>query len=367
MTNLLQRAVGVRFWPKWTAVLVMGTGVSLVACGPKSSTRMVDDASGKAVMYGAPRDKIYSAELDAAKDEARVTVFEASRCDVIPVTVMQRYQETLHGDEVVQRMPVTKKQVAGKSTKDVPCNQTYARNVEVLLEANGGRFILGKTNAQGQVSANLQQLFQVASYGELPSQAKVLLRPAQAKPLTEAGTLTLSELAKHEGRVVQLLRELEAILAKGETGATSADIGRSYEIYSELQDVGGYDPRVQGISARFWELFYGRKLEEARGRMERNLAALGDAKETLKAMGDAAIPMYVQAAVNSGSLDARSLEWSSLRLIRAIRGTPVICTSGFSWNQVPSYGWSADARLAAQYVRFGYGDAYSGVLGGVCR
>lgn len=341
--------------------------LATTACGPKTTTRMVDDPTGTAVEYGAPRATVFRAELDAARDDARVSVFESSRCDVIPVTVVQRYQETLHGDEVVQRSPVTKKQVAGSSKSDVPCNQTYARNVEVLLEANGARFSLGVTDSLGQVSANLAKVFQVASYGELPAQAKVLLRPSRARPLTEAGVLDLGELQKHELRVRELLGQLEAILAKGETGASSQEIGRSYELYAELQDIGSGDPRVLGISSRFWELFYGRKLEEARERMERNLAALGEAKDTLKVMGDAAIPMYVQAAVNSGTMDARALEWASVRLIRAIKGTPTICAGGFSWGAIGSYGWPADARLAAQYARFGHGDGYAQVVGGACR
>lgn len=338
----------------------------LTACGPKTSTRMVDDPSGTAVEYGAPRNTTYVAELDAARTQARITVYESARCDVIPVTVMQRYEERLRGDEVVQRNPVTKKQVAGKPKGEINCNQSYARNVEVMLSAGDARFSLGKTDARGQVSANLAEVFQVASYQDIPPQVTVLLRPIQAKPTVTAGTLTLSELIKHEERLQQLLKELEKILESG-SRATPAEITRSYELYAELQDMHGADPRVTGISGRFWELFYGRKQDENIERMGRALDALGEAKETLKVMGDAAVPFYVQAAVNSGTLDPQALEWASVRLIRALRGTPVICTNGFSWGRVPSYGWPADARLAAQYVNYGYGDAHSGVINQACR
>ncbi len=101
--------------------------------------------------------------------------------------------------------------------------------------------------------------------------------------------------------------------------------------------------------------------------MKENLAALADAKEALQVMGDAAIPIYVQAAVNSGTLDRRALEWSSLRLIRAIKGVPTICTAGFSYQNIGNYGWGPEARVAASYTRFAYGDDYAQSVNQVCR
>ncbi len=341
--------------------------LSLTGCGPKTSTRMVDDPTGTAIEYGVPQGTTFTAELDAAREEARITIYQVSRCDVIPVTVMQRFEERLRGDEVVQRNPVTKKQVAGKSRGDTACNQTYGRNIEVMLSAGNARFSMGRTDARGQVSGNLSRLFQVASFAEVPAEVKVLVRPAQAQPTVEVGTLTMSELIKHEQRLQQLLGELEQILAKGTTGATPGEITRSYELYAELQDIASPDPRILAIGQRFWELYVGRKQDESIGRMGKTLDALGEAKETLKVMGDAAIPLYLQAAVSSGVMDQRALEWSSLRLIRAIKGSPAICTGGFAWGQVPSYGWPADARLAAQYVHYGYGDGFSGQIQSACR
>lgn len=347
---------------------VLAVGGSVGACAPSlTSTRVVDSPSGKAVTYGAPTDTSYLTEVDASRDRARVVVYQSSRCDVIPVTVLQRYEETLEGEKVVHRKPLNKRQEVGEARGQVPCDQSYARNVEVMLESEGDRFALGMTDEHGAVAADLAKVFQVGSYDELPASAKILLRPLQAKPTIEVGTMSLKQLNKQQERVSELLAKLEAILAKGETGASAEEITRSYEIYAQLQEIAGNDPRVEGISARFWELLTGRKKEEARERMERNLEALSAAKETLKVMGDAAVPIYVQAAVNSGTLDRRALEWSSLRLIRALRGAPAVCQAGFSFGAVPTYGWPADARLAAQYVNYGRGPGYAATVGAACQ
>lgn len=329
-------------------------------------TRTVDDPAGEAVAYGAPRNTTYAAELDAGREYGTVTVYKRSVCDVIPVTVMQRYKETVRGEKVLERNPLNKRQVAGEPQGEVDCDQGYARNVEVLLEAEGGRFSLGTTDELGRVEANLARVFKVASFEEVPETAKVMLRSVKGKPLEQVGELSLTQLKKHELRVVELIDKLEAVLEKGAAGATADEITRSYEIYSQMVDVASHDPRVKAMAARFWELFYGRKLEEARERLGKNLDALKDAQALLRTAGDAAIPLYVQAAVNSGSLDHRALEWSSLRLIRALRSAPAVCSAGFAWAGLPSYGWSDDARLAANYVHFAYGSSHAEVLRRAC-
>jgi len=340
-----------------------------LACGGGArQSRIVDVPVGKAVSYGAERDVRYVAELDPARDDVRIHVFREAKCDVVPLDVMQRYEEILEGNEVVSRTPLNKTQSAGPSQTAIACGQTYVRNTDVMLETeSGGRFSLGKTDSMGQVRANLMQVFQVASYGELPSQVKVVLRPPQGARATDAGKLRLGELGKHEERVRALLAEMQAILAKGETGASPAEITQSYQLYEQLFDIAATDPRTTGVSTRFWELFAGRKMQEARGRLVQNLDALGKARETLKAMGDAAIPLYVQVAVSSGVMDQRALEWSSLRLIRAIRGVPTVCSSGFAFSNMGRYGLPVEAVLSAEYLRFGYGDEFQGALASVCR
>ncbi len=355
---------------KLTMVAVgLSSWAGLYGCGGAPlTTRMVDEPSGEAVTYGAPKDTRYNVELDAAKDAARITVYRSSQCDVLPVTVMQRYEEKVRGNQVVERNPVTKRQVVGNAEQTVPCDQSYARQVAVLLEVpDGGRFALGETDAYGQVSADLAQVFQVSSYDEVPENVKVVLRPAQAQPLVEAGTLNLSQLAAHQKRVTELLAKLAELLGKDTAATGPEEITRAYELYAQLTDIASGDPRVQALSARFWELLYARKLDEARERMGKNLEALSQAKDTLKVMGDAAIPLYVQAAVNSGQLDQRALEWTSLRLIQALRSSPTVCAAGFAWTNLPTYGWPADARIAAQYVHFAHGSSHAAAIQAACR
>lgn len=341
--------------------------LAVAGCASSSvTTRTVDEPVGEAVAYGAPHDTTYTAELDAGREYGTVTVYKKSVCQVIPVTVMQRYKETTRGKEVLERSPMNKRQVAGEPQGEIVCDQGYARNMEVLLEAEGGRFSLGTTDELGRVETNLARVFKIASFEEVPGTAKVMLRSIKGKPLEEVGQLSLLQLKKHEERVVELIGKLEAILEKGAAAASPDEITRSYEIYNQMVDVAAHDPRVRAMAARFWELFYGRKLEESRERLGKNLDALKDAQALLRSAGDAAIPLYVQAAVNSGSLDDRALEWSSLRLIRALRGAPSVCTAGFAWTGLPSYGWTEDALLAANYVHFAYGSAHAEVLRRVC-
>lgn len=343
-----------------SAMICFGCGSSQV------TTRTVDEPVGEGVEYGAPRATTYTADLDAGREYGIITIYQKSVCDIIPVSIMQRYKETRRGDDVVERSPLNKRQVAGEPQGEVACDQGYARNVEVLLEADGARFSLGTTDELGRVEANLARSFKVASFDELPSSAKVMLRSVKGKAMEQVGELSLAQLQKHELRITELIAKLEAILEKGETGATPGEITRSYELYNQMIDIAPHDPRVNAIAARFWELFYGRKLDESRERMGKNLEALEEAQNLLRSAGDAAIPIYVQAAVSSGSLDSRALEWSSLRLIRALRGAPSVCSAGFSWAALPSYGWSREELLAAQYVHFAYGSAHADVLGRAC-
>jgi hypothetical protein len=212
----------------------------------------------------------------------------------------------------------------------------------------------------------LAEVFKVGSFEEVPERAKILLRSRKAQPLVEAGELSLSQLMKHQLRVTTLLTELETLLEETGTTPTSEQIGRTYELYNQLVDLAPTDPRVLAATSRFWELLYGRKRDEAMQSLGKNLEALGKAQSVLKVMGDAAIPLYVQAAVSSGTLDRRALEWSSLRLVRALRGAPAVCSGGFSWTSVPSYGWPKDAELAAQYVHYAYGTSHLDAVRNVC-
>src|SRR5690606_11323991 len=342
-------------------------GGALSACGGAHATRMVDEPTGTATSYGAPHDTAYEVQVEPAKNVMLVHVFERSRCPVIPIQTVHRFRETLEGDTVVRRESLGKQQVAGEPQEEVLCNQTYARNVAVSLVVGGAGHQLGRTDDLGQTQIDLTRVFQSGAYGEAPPETAVVrIRPERSGRALDGTSISLNELKKHESLVDRHLSELGAILSQGETGASDADIARSYELYAQLQAIAPSDPRVQGLSARFWELFYGRKRAEAAERFERNLRALDEAREVLKVAGDAAIPLYVQAAVNAGNVDARALEWSTLRLINALRTRTVICQQGFAWNRLGGYQLGPDARMAAHYLQFARGDAALADLNAAC-
>lgn len=350
-------------WLGWTVLV----GWVATACGGAHATRMVDEPTGTATSYGAPHDTAYEVQVEPAKNVMLVHVFEHSRCPVIPIQTVHRYRETLEGSTVVRRESLGKQQVAGEPKDEVLCNQTYARNVGVSLVVGGAVHQLGRTDDLGQTHIDLTRVFQSAAYGEAPPETAIVrIRPERTGRALDGTSVSLNELKKHETLVDQHLTELETILARGETGASDADIARSYELYAQLQAIAPSDPRVQGLSARFWELFYGRKQAEATERLGRNLRALDEARELLGAAGDAAIPLYFQAAVNSGNVDPRALEWATLRIINALRTHTVICQQGFAWNRLGSYQLGTDARMAAHYLQFARGDAALMDLNAAC-
>lgn len=333
-----------------------------VACGGASplSTSIVETPSSKVETYGAPRDVTYSVEVDPALNEARLTVYQRATCDVISVQLVDRYEEKRRGDEVVERTLLGKGQHAGPVTGKVPCAQTYAARVLVIVDAGAAHFTLGETDARGRIAVRWNEVFKTATMGVPSEPATILVRPQQAQPTVSAGSISFQELTRQEQRLAQLIGDLSVVLdrAAGSASPTNpahlsqADSRQAYELYAQLQQLAPNDPRTVAIATRFWELVYARKQTESEAALGRNLEALSKAKDTLKIMGNAAIPLYVQAAVSSGTLDARTLEWSSLRLISALQGGRALCVGGSLVNA----SWpTPEARLAAQYFEYGYG------------
>ena len=50
-----------------------------------------------------------------------------------------------------------------------------------------------------------------------------------------------------------------------------------------------------------------------------------------------------------------ALEWSSLRLITALKASPNVCQAGYSYGNLSTYGWPVDAQIAAHCVSSAYG------------
>ncbi len=349
--------------------LARGLGIGLLvlaACGGKQLTsRVVDTPQGSTQAYGAPRDYSYSFEAEPELDVLRLHVYRSARCDVIPTEIVARRTETLDGDRVISSVDQGPVQIAKPATAEVPCDQGYARDVDVSLVVGNAVHALGRTDAHGYVGVNLSAELREKLLGaSTPEDAIVRVRGPKAQPAVDAGKLSLASLRDYEAGTARMIEELNALLAQG-TELSSADIARSYELYEKLRSLAWYDPRFKAASARFWELFFARKQVESTQNLQRNLKALESAKALLKDAGDGAIPLFMQVAINSQSYDPRALDWSSGELLTALRSRPQLCAS-FDWTKLDSYGFLPATQVAVHYLRYAQGDGFFDPISGRC-
>jgi hypothetical protein len=345
--------------------LIVGLGGVLGCGGGTLTTKVVDSPQGSATALGAPRSPSYSFESEPELDRLRLHVYRAARCDLIPTDVVARRTETWKGSHLVSSVDQGPVQIAKPATTEVPCDQGYARDVEVTLVVGNAIHNLGITDAYGYVGVNLSAELREKLFGVgVPPNAMVRVRGPKGQPAQEVGMLSLASLRDYETGIQRMLDELSALLAKG-ADLSSPDIQRTYELYEKLRALAWYDPRFKAASARFWELFFARKQVESTQNLTRNLKALESAKELLKGAGVAAIPLFMQVAVTSQAYDPRALDWASGELLSAIRARPQICSS-FDWTQMQTYGFLPATQVAVQYLRFAQGDAFYGPIAGRC-
>lgn len=346
--------------------VVIGIGCALAGCGGgKLTTRVVDTPQGSTVAYGAPRNLTYSFEAEPELDVLRLHVFRAARCDVIPTDIVARRTETLDGSHIVSSVDQGPVQIAKAASSEAPCDQGYARDVDVSLVVGNAVHALGTTDAYGYVGVNLSAELREKLFGHgVPADAIVRVRGNKAQPAQDVGKLSLASLREYEQGTVKMIEELNALLAKG-ADLSSPDIQRSYELYEKLRALAWFDPRFKAASARFWELFFARKQNEATQNLQRNLKALESAKGLLKDAGDAAVPLFMQVAINSQSYDPRAVDWASGELLTALRSKPQLCSS-FDWTKIESYGFLPVTQVAVHYLRYAQGDAFFGPISGRC-
>lgn len=327
--------------------------------------KVVDTPQGSTTALGAPRNLTYSFESEPELDQLRLHLYRSARCDVFPTDIVARRTETYRGSRLISSVDQGPVQIAKPATTEVPCDQGYARDVEVSLVVGNAIHDLGVTDAHGYVGLNLSGELREKLFGVgVPENAMVRVRGPKGQPAQEVGMLSLASLRDFEAGVQRLLDELNALLLKG-AELSSPDIQRTYELYEKLRALAWYDPRVKAASARFWELFFARKQLESTQNLARNLKALEAAKDLLKGAGIGAIPLFMQVAVNSQSFDPRAVDWASGELLGAIRARPQLCSS-FDWTQMQSYGFVPSTQLAVQYLRFAYGDGFYGPIASRC-
>jgi len=344
----------------------LGLGCALVGCGGGSlTTKVVDAPQGTTTAYGAPRNQMYSFEAEPELDQLRLHVYRSARCDLIPTDVVARRTETWNGDHLVSSVDQGPVQIAKPATSEVPCDQGYARDVEVTLVIGNAIHTLGTTDAYGYVGANLSAELREKLFGAgVPANAMVRVRGPKGQPAQEVGMLSLASLRDFEAGTGKLIDELNALLAKG-ADLSSPDIQKTYELYEKLRALAWFDPRFKAASARFWELFFARKQLESTQNLSRNLKALDAAKDLLKGAGVGAIPLFMQVAITSQAYDPRALDWASGELLAAIRAKPQLCSS-FDWTQMQTYGFLPATQVAVQYLRFAQGDSFYSPIAGRC-
>jgi hypothetical protein len=348
-------------------LLFMASGAAACAGSQGASVHIVETPAGSVETYGAPKDRIYAAEPASERDVLRIRIRERSLCDKIPIQMVERVEETLDDGDVVSRRNLGKRQVAGEPTETVPCDETLTRDAEVSLRLGNEVFLLGTTNREGLVVVNLSDRLRMSLYGETaPAEASVEVRGPKDVRNVPAGSVALASLITHEARVNALLSEVSVILDKPEP-LSSQDIRRSYELYAQLRELAAQDARFQGMAARFWEVFYSRKQRQATENLARNLKALDQARELLKAGGVASIPLFAQTAINSGGVEPQSLEWAQWQLLGGFRQNPVACQGKFSWRASVGYGFDPATLIALNYLRFAYGDGYASSAQALCK
>ncbi len=348
---------------------VRGLGLCLVlvvACGGQQlTTRVVDSPQGTTEAYGAPRNVTYSVEAEPELDVLRLHVYRAARCDLIPTDIVARRTETLDGDRVISSVEQGPVQIAKGATAEVPCDQGYARDVDVSLVVGSAVHALGTTDSRGYVGVNLSAELREKLFGvSAPAEAIVRVRGPKAAPAVDAGRISLASLREFEAATARMLDELSALLSKGGE-LSSPDIGRTYELYEKLRALAWSDPRFKAVSARFWELFFARKQAETSENLRRDLKVLESARALLKDAGDAAVPLFMQVALSSQSFDPRALDWSSGELLSALRSRPQLCSS-FDWTKLDTYGFPLSTRIAVHYLRYAQGDDFYGPISGRC-
>ncbi len=341
------------------------SGLLVGGCGAGATTqRVVETPSGSSVEYGAPKNTQYSAELSPEHDALRVTVYEQSECDKIKVETTERVQETLRDGKVVERAPLGKGQRAGATEGTIVCQQRYASDALVSLKVGESIYPVGKTDSEGQLGIALSDRLKTDVYGAPNKDVILLVKAPGAMSTLEAGRVAAGVFQEHDAMVASLVASLGAVLSKSEL--TSSDITSSYESYAKLRKIAPNDARFVGLSARFWEVFTGRKRDEATASLKKNLKALEEAKAVLAGASLATIPLFAQIAANAQAFDAHAVEWSEFEILSGLRGAPELCGNGFAWSALAAPKVSVSTRFAGNYLRGMYGDDYSNTVNGLC-
>jgi hypothetical protein len=284
---------------------------------------------------------------------------------VLKVRVVHRTRQTLKDDDVVHEEDLGRVQFTEGIKGTSPCDRTYARDVQVSLKVGDATHRLGRTSATGQLNVDLSGGLKQSLYGEETPPDGTLFVQWQGQGGVhdaEVGTLSLSELQRHEQRVDQLLEELRVILEKDLATLTPGEIAKSYELYEQLRQLNTGDARISALQARFLELFFERKRLERSANFVKNLKALNEAKDILRSQSPL-IPYYVELALSASEPPNSALHWARGQVLSAARST-ALCQGAFAWSGLGSY--SPTTQFAFKYLQYAYGDGFESEVSHVC-
>ncbi|HKP61105.1 MAG TPA: hypothetical protein VJV78_30450 [Polyangiales bacterium] len=322
---------------------------------------MVETPTGYTQTSGPATNTAYMAKVAMEHNIAHITVYERSECAVIRMKVVDRVEEMLNEDgEVVQRESKGTIKIAEGQTGTKPCEERFAR-VPLMLSYNGNTYPLGDTSPTGDLSVDLASVLKPGTRGvDLSSDRPGVLLVA-GRPV---GEVPLGGVAQQQKQLDAVLAELNPILGKPANKLTDAEVTRAYTLYEQMRELGPDDARVVAAQRRFVEVIGGFKDLAKTESLKRNLAALGEAKDLLKALASV-VPSYVATSINDNSPSADALAWAQAAAMMQFRNNPALCKGAWDWGRVADA--QGQAALAFQYLRYAYDDSYGKWMGSACR
>jgi hypothetical protein len=334
---------------------------AVVGCGggAQYTRRMVETPAGYTQTLGPATNTAYVAQVSMEHNIAHIVVYERSECQVTKLRVVERVEETLDGDEVVQRETKGSLKIADGPGGTAPCEERFAR-VPVTLGYGGNTYPLGDTSPTGELHVDLASVVKPGTRGVDLSAARGTLLVA-GRPI---GEVPLAGLAQQQQRLDEILAELGPILGKPATKLTDAEVTRAYALYEQMRELSPDDARAIGMQRRFVEVIGGFRDLAKTESLKRNLAALNEAKDLLKSMAGV-VPSYVQMSISDNRPTPDAIAWAQAAALMQFRQNPGLCAGGFDWARVSNT--TGEARLAFSYLRYAFDDGYSRWIGSVCK
>lgn len=317
------------------------------ATAPKVySKRVIDTPTGERIIPGAIQRTSYLARVSMEHNIAHVVVLERSECPAIKVLSIERIEETLDGEKVVERVDKGAHEKAETLASNIQCEARFAR-VPIALQYGPDTYPLGSTDDHGELHVDLGSAMKVNTRSvDLSAKSGVLLvHDAPAAEISMAGLL------KQQQRVDAIVAQLSPLLGKEVTQLRGADVTNASMLFEELRELSPDDARTLALQRRFVEVVGGYRERERSEALKRNLSALSEAKELLVSLAAAPrIPAYVQLSISGDRPSEDALAWARAQALLALRQSPTLCTGGFDWLRAASL--SGPERIAFSYLRY---------------